>query len=143
MHDEFALEDSSLGHGLFTYCFSVRPDAIGAHRAQAIFPDNRFGPSLSIAAGERGCSLMSAGAQNPLAYWNGASHLEVARESFSIEMPNGEFMNQTEMEQALSERRDRIRTASARPDLSVGFDADDERARKAIRALRYRLEKTG
>jgi len=144
MHDEFALEDSSLGHGLFTYCFSVQPDAIGAYGAQAILPHNRFGPSLSIAAGERGCSLMSAGAQNPLAYWNGAGHLEVTQESFSIEMPNGEFMNQAEMERALSERRDRIRAASAaaRPELSVGFDADDERTRKAIRALRHKLEGT-
>ncbi len=142
MHDEFALEDSSLGHGLFTYCFSVRPDTMGSYGAQAVLPDNGFGPSLSIAAGGLGCSLLSAGAQNPLAYWNGAGHLEVAQASFSIEKPSGEFMNQAEMGLALIERRDEVRAASAatRSDLSVEFNSDDEVARQAIRALRQRLE---
>lgn len=142
MYDEVAFEDSSLGHGLYTYCFSVQPDSIGAYGAQAVLPNNRFGPSLSVAAGERGCSLLSAGAQNPVAYWNGAGQLEVSQSSFSIETPSGELMKELEMSTTLVQLRDEVRATSrgARPELVVDYNANDESARHAIRALRERLE---
>ncbi|MCI0528714.1 MAG: hypothetical protein L0Y56_14850, partial [Nitrospira sp.] len=75
--DEFAWEDSSLGHGVFTYCFSVRAHSIGGIRATAIQPDNTMGPSLDIAAGPSGVSLLTAGAQNPLYYLGGTGYIEI------------------------------------------------------------------
>jgi hypothetical protein len=144
MHDEAAFEDSSLGHGLFTYCFSVRPNAIGAFGAQAILSNNQMGPSLSIATGERGCSLLSAGAQNPVAYCNGAGELEVAQSSFPIESSSGDFMQYSELVATLTRHREAVRNSSAgaRPEIRVDYDADEERARQAVRALRRRLEES-
>lgn len=84
MDDEFAWEESGLGHGVFTYCFSIREASLGALSAEAIQPDNTFGPSLAIAGGELGCSLLTAGAQNPIAYWNGTGHLEVCKQSVNL-----------------------------------------------------------
>lgn len=66
LHDEAAKESAQLGHGYFTYCFSCRPDNLGTITAQAIQPDNTMGPSLSIASGALGCSILTQGAQNPI-----------------------------------------------------------------------------
>ncbi len=76
LHDEFSFEVPELGHGVFTYCFSVRKPNLNSVVAEAILPNNTFGPSLSIAEGHVGCSLMAAGAQNPI-YYRSSSVLEV------------------------------------------------------------------
>jgi hypothetical protein len=66
MPDEAAWEESGLGHGVFTYCWSVRPLSLRAVAASGIQPDNSFGPSLAVAQGPLGCSLLTYGHQNPL-----------------------------------------------------------------------------
>lgn len=66
LHDEVAREYSSLGHGLFTYCFSVRGLTPESMVAEAIQPDNTFGPSLSLVQGPYGCSFLTQGKQNPI-----------------------------------------------------------------------------
>lgn len=109
MEDELAWEDSSLGHGLFTYCFSVRPPVLGAIGAEAIQPDNSFGSSISIIGGERGCSLLTAGKQNPVAYWNGAGEIEVCQNGFSIFDNSFEnCLSLDEMREKLHKTRDEI-----------------------------------
>ena len=109
MEDEFAYEDSSLGHGLFTYCFSIRESALGSFGATGILPDNSVGPSLSIAAGERGCSLLSAGAQNPVAYWNGSGAIGVSGAEFKVVSDQGSTMSRKEITTQLTEKRNTIR----------------------------------
>jgi len=84
MEDEFAWEESSLGHGIYSYCFSVREQVPFGLGATALQPDNSFGPSLSIAGGELGCALLTAGAQNPVVYWNGTGEIEAGKKSFNI-----------------------------------------------------------
>lgn len=66
LHDEAAKESAQLGHGYFTYCFSCRPENLGTITAQAVQPDNTMGPSLSIASGALGCSILTKGTQNPI-----------------------------------------------------------------------------
>jgi len=70
MPDEVAWEESGLGHGIFTYCWSHRPapdqPPAGAVVALAVQHDNLFGPSLEIAGGAFGCSLLTYGRQNPV-----------------------------------------------------------------------------
>jgi hypothetical protein len=84
MHDEFAWEESSLGHGLFTYCMSVKQPSLASLAARAVQPDNSLGPSLAIAGGETGCALVTCGSQNPIVYWNGTGHLEVSGKGFDL-----------------------------------------------------------
>ena len=68
MPDEEAFEDPELGHGLGTYCFSVkRSDPF--HQdflATAVQPDNSYGPSLAIADRFLGTTLLSFGQQNAI-----------------------------------------------------------------------------
>ena len=66
MVDEVAREYKSLGHGLFTYCFSIRSRNPESFIATAIQPDNTLGPSLSLVQGPYGCSFLSQGTQNPI-----------------------------------------------------------------------------
>jgi hypothetical protein len=142
MHDEVAFEDSSLGHGLFTYCFSIKPVALGSFGATALLPDNSTGPSLSLAAGVRGCSLLSAGAQNPVAYWNGAGQLEVSQVSFSVMSQTHGFMNENEMRDTLNQERAQVRDVlrMARPELLMSLALSDEETRISIRRLLASLQ---
>jgi len=142
MYDEVALEDSSLGHGLYTYCFSVQSDSIGSYGAKAVLPNNCFGPSLSVAAGEYGCSLLSAGGQNPVSYWNGAGQLEVSESSFLIEASSGELIRESEMNTTLVQLRDEVRaiTGNARPDFVMNYNVNEGSARHEIKELREKLE---
>lgn len=64
MPDELSLEIPLLGHGLSTFCFSVRPIAPGSMMASAAGQPRTWG----IAAGADGCSLVSGGQQNPVVY---------------------------------------------------------------------------
>ena len=82
MPDEAAWEDSSLGHGIFTYCWSVRSQAIGATGALGIQSDNSFGPALSIAEGAFGCAILTRGGQNPVIF--DAYQLEACGEEVEI-----------------------------------------------------------
>ena len=66
LHDEVAREFRSLGHGLFTYCFSVNGLTPESLVAEAIQPDNTFGPSLSLVKGPYGCSFLTQATQNPI-----------------------------------------------------------------------------
>jgi hypothetical protein len=109
MTDEYALEDASLGHGIFTYCLSVQEQALGSFGAIGILPDNSYGPALAIASGERGCSFLTAGLQNPVAYWNGAGQLEVSRSSFSIFHEDGQTLTEEQMLKQLLRNRDEVR----------------------------------
>ena len=66
MHDEMAWEDGSLGHGLFTYCWSH--EGFGPIGMQAVQPDNSPGPSTRLTQGTLGCSLLTSGRQNPVTF---------------------------------------------------------------------------
>ncbi|RXZ02147.1 hypothetical protein [Fictibacillus sp. S7] len=68
MYDETAVEETSLGHGVYTYCFSVRQEEFAGYAARAIQPDNSYGPSVGFAGGPYGVSLMTFGMQNPLTF---------------------------------------------------------------------------
>lgn len=134
MHDEYAFEDSSIGHGLFTYCLSVQTVAPGSFGARAILPDNTFGPALAIAVGERGCSFLSAGAQNPVSYWNGAGFLEVSQSGFSVFADNGKTLTDNQMRGQLVLIRNKTRSLmrAARPDIFIETDISDEEMRLSI-----------
>lgn len=68
MPNESAWEDDELGHGVGTYCLSVKPAHPFARVASAVQPDNTYGPSLAIAEGPFGCVLLTGGAQTPARY---------------------------------------------------------------------------
>jgi hypothetical protein len=133
MEDEFAWEESDLGHGLYTYCFSVSEPAAGALAATAIQPDNTFGPSLAIAGGELGCCLLSAGAQNPVVYWNGAGSLEVCGQHVNL-FQDDECMSLEEMRSWLKDERDRVVDVikPMRRDVSIGGQLSDDDMRASI-----------
>ena len=131
MDDESAWEESTLGHGIFTYCFSVRPPSIGSLSAEAIQPNNDFGPSLAIASGEMGCSLLTGGAQNPIAYWNGAGHIEVCGESMNI-YEDGKCMDLFEMRTRLKAKRNRIIDA-IRVLSKISYEIDSERSDEKLK----------
>src|SRR2546426_1929628 len=126
--DEFAWEESSLGHGIFTYCLSVRPNSLGSVGATAIQANNRLGPSLSIAAGRFGVSLLTAGGQNPFYYLNGTGHIEVGESEFSVFDEDGKPFALAELEERLLHHRERYANAlrSIRPDLHMGRNSDAE-----------------
>ena len=84
MPDEYSYEDSSLGQGVFTYTFSVRPDAHHSIGATSLAKVEGKRPSLSIARNEAGCSLLTGGWQNPLAYWNGGRWLQVSHRGIQV-----------------------------------------------------------
>lgn len=122
--DEVSYEEADLGHGIFTYCFSARGD-LGSIATKAIQPDNTFGPSLSIVKGEKGVSLLTAGAQNPVIYFNGAGHIEVGSRSFSI------FENDDHYGNFLSLKQMRTKTTRLRDKHAKKFeDFGDLRARR-------------
>lgn len=107
--DEVSYEEADLGHGIFTYCFSAHGD-IGSIATKAIQPDNTFGPSLSIVKGEKGVSLLTSGAQNPVVYFNGAGRIEVGVRSFSIfekDDPYGNFLSLEQMRTKTIRLRDK------------------------------------
>lgn len=134
MEDEFAWEESGLGHGLFTYCFSVQDAGLGSLAAQAIRPDNTFGPSLAIAKGELGCSLLTAGAQNPVLYWNGTGHLEVGGQDIDL-FVDGRPVDLDKVCTRLRRKRDEIVKVMSpmRPGVSWEGRLSDEEMRGSIR----------
>ena len=133
MEDEFAWEESGLGHGVFTYCFSVREPASGSLVAKAVQPDNTFGPSLAIAGGDLGCSFLTAGAQNPVRYWNGTGHLEVGHQGFDI-FKDGKALSLDEMRSRLKHERNGIVKVirPMQPDRHIGTGVSDEEMRLSI-----------
>ncbi len=141
MHDEVAWEDPSLGHGVFTYCFSARAQRLGSMAATAVQPDNRRGPSLSIASGVLGCTLITAGAQNPVDYFNGAGHMGVVGSDLRIVDDDGICLTQAKLRNELETRRDSFaRLASnARPDLSMDGRMSDTQVRAYSKELREQL----
>ena len=108
MPDEESWEEATLGHGLFTYSFSVRSIIPFQLAAEAIQPDNSFGPSLSIAGGNLGCSLLTVGAQNPVNYWNGAGHIEIGFKSLNIFGDDDNIRSLEEIRIWLKDERDKI-----------------------------------
>lgn len=105
MHDEFAWEEDGLGHGVFTYCFSARGSSPTSLAATAVQPDNTYGPSLAIVGDEMGCSLLTAGEQNSVLYWNGTGHLEVCGRVIDL-FESGKCMSLEEMWERLQRERD-------------------------------------
>lgn len=142
MHDEGAWEESSLGHGVFTYAFSIRETTLGGLGAEAVQPDNTFGPSLSMAGGNLGCSLLTAGAQNPVVYWNGTGYAEVGEDDLNLIREDGTCMGLPEMRSSLRELRDRYaaQVRMMRPTFHVGRTSQDE-MRGHVAQLRSDLEK--
>lgn len=134
MEDEFAWEESGLGHGVFTYSFSVREPSIGALAAKAIQPDNTYGPSLAIAGGDLGCSFLTAGRQNPVRFWNGTGHLEVGTRDIDL-FENGECMSLREMRAWLGHERNQLVEVIRPPrqDLQVRGISSDEEMRTKMR----------
>lgn len=143
MEDEFALEDPGLGHGMFTYSFSVEPGALASATARAIQPDNTFGPSLAIAGGELGCSVLTAGRQNPLLYWNGAGHLHLCGQSIPL-FPGGRYVGVNAARAQVLWIRDHFADVvrPMRPDFRIGKvrgDADMRRLiQEQLRSIRSR-----
>jgi hypothetical protein len=139
MEDEFAWEIPDLGHGLFTYCFSVRTDGLHSFGAEAIQADNSFGPSLAIAGHGLGCSLLSVGQQNPLLYWNATGEIEVAGRTQDVISLFGEksdsYIGLQELRKNLREVRDRLidDIRPMRPDMRVGDIRSDDAMRALIR----------
>lgn len=78
MPDEYSFEIPVLGHGLATFCFSVKPLTLGSMVASA----DRMPVTWAVAAGARGCSIVSGGQQNPMVYDN--YELEVANQSIPV-----------------------------------------------------------
>lgn len=134
--DEFAWEESSLGHGVFTYCLSVRKYPLGGIGATAIQPDNTMGPSVAIAAGRPGVSLLTAGAQNPIYYLNGTGRLEIGASEFSILDEEGRSMTLSEIWERVATERERFADVvrPMRPDVRIGRSSDAD-MRKGIRQL--------
>jgi hypothetical protein len=67
MPDEVSWEDSSIGHGLFTFCIS-HAGKPGELVVDAVQPDNTCGRSVRLAAHEIGCARLTVGEQNPIRY---------------------------------------------------------------------------
>jgi len=134
MEDEFALEESSLGHGMFTYVFSVERSSPSSFGAKAIQPDNTFGPSLAIASGELGCSHLTYGSQNPVTYWNSGVYLEVCGRWVDI-YDDGDYVGLDEMRARLKHHRDEVAGAirRARPDVHFRGHPTDAENRAWIR----------
>lgn len=135
MEDEYADEDSGLGHGLFTYCLSVRPPAPRSLSAVAIQPDNTFGPSLAIVGSVLGCSLLSAGSQNPVSYWNGSPVIEVCNQDINLFDDNLEnYIGLSEMRTRLKAERDKVIQIikSVPQSRSVNGRSTDDEMRKGI-----------
>lgn len=134
MEDEFAWEESGLGHGIFTYSFSVQASSIGSLSAVAVQPDNSIGPSLAIAGGDFGCSLLTAGAQNPVVYWNGTGHLEICGQSMDL-FEGGKYVGLDEMRACLRRERDRVTQVirPMTPNRRVEGRQSDEEMRTDIR----------
>jgi len=63
--DEASWESPALGHGLSTYCFSLREAAVGSEIGVAGRNEIR---TWSTYAGPHGCSIATAAAQNPIVY---------------------------------------------------------------------------
>lgn len=145
MEDEFAWEESGLGHGVFTYSFSVQESSIGALTATAIQPDNSYGPSLAIAGSDLGCSFLTAGRQTPVRYWNGTGHLEVGTRRVNL-LEHDECMSFAEMRSWLRHERNRLVEVirPARPDLKVFDTSSDEEMRTKIHdQIRFISSHTG
>lgn len=121
MEDEEAWEDSTLGHGIFTYSFSVRRVNLFGAAAKAVQPDNTYGPSLSIAGGELGCTLLSIGAQNPVTYWNGAGVIEMGVQDLKIFDDDDNLRSLTEIRSWLRAERDKILEIITPVHLNRGF----------------------
>ncbi len=136
MEDEFALEESTLGHGVFTYCFSANPLSPASFAAQSVQPDNTLGPSLAIASGKLGCSIITGGTQNPIGYFNGTGYLEVCRRDVNL-FEDGDYVGLEETRTRLRRHRDKVAKAImlARPDLVVTERPTDEEQRTRIRGI--------
>jgi hypothetical protein len=134
MSDEFAWEESSLGHGVFTYCMSIRQPIPSTIASEAVQPDNSFGPSLAIASGELGCTLLTAGAQNPVGYWNGAGDVEVAQRGVDIFLDE-HCLSKEAIETKLKQLRDESVAVlkTMRHDMHVKDILSDREMRDSIR----------
>lgn len=137
MSDEMSWEDGDLGHGLFTYCFSCRASLHQRWVASAIQPDNSYGPSLTIAEGSYGCSMISLGRQNPVTFWgDGWGSLEVCGDRFDLSDKDGNnTLTEPQMNAKLAEIRNRFRE-QLKPlmrKVIVNYDLSEEEVRAEIR----------
>jgi hypothetical protein len=110
MPDEVSWEESTLGHGVFTYCESIHQRDDGppfAFGALAVQPDNTYGPSLFLARGAYGCALLTCGEQNPIVYSD--YELQACGDAFSVFASEADTSNpipELEMKERLLAIRD-------------------------------------
>ncbi len=109
LHDEVAKESAQFGHGFFTYCFSCRPDNIGTHTATAVQADNSIGPSLSIASGALGCSILTQGTQNPIIIEEPVYKASCLGEKFDLIDDEGNLRDTNIVVSQIENLRDRLR----------------------------------
>ncbi|MFD2679149.1 hypothetical protein [Bacillus seohaeanensis] len=90
LHDEVALEEPCLGHGLYTYSFSL--SSFGPYRGIDIDPERYKDPAIRLFLDPgHGCSLFTFGKQNPIRFDNGTfdtcgKHLSIFRENEPYEL---------------------------------------------------------
>jgi hypothetical protein len=140
MHDEMAWEDGSLGHGLFTYCWSheeTPPGLLGTVGMRAIQPDNSLGPSTRVTAGTVGCSLLTRGRQNPV------THLDSEWSVCGSRIGPDQF-DRRQIERLLVTARDQFRTdmewiaisgvtfPDVRSDAEMAAIINEERGRRGL-----------
>ena len=129
MHDEVSWEESELGHGLYTYCASVRParDNLATLAATAIQADNTRGPSLWVAEGAYGCAILTGGEQNPVEF--DLYDLNACGESLTVSPVEGQPMRAGQMRFELAQIRDSFKKELApflRRRRMRGQQSDDE-----------------
>jgi hypothetical protein len=137
MPDEVAWEESGLGHGIFTYCWSLRPGPDqppwGGVVAVGVQPDNSIGPSLEIARGPFGCSLLTHGMQNPIFLRD--DELTVCGATIPVYEDGDEWIPRPsgEVRAALLEARDRFRASLTplQPNIRVEYWGTQDARRPA------------
>jgi len=141
MPDEVSFEDSSVGHGLFTFCIS-HSGHLNQLVADAVQPDNSFGRSLWLAAHEFGCARLTVGEQNPIRY-SEYDHLEVLgrRIDFADLLP---LPSASDLEGRLLEIRDELQPVFKilEPERSMNGRLTDEGALAGIRSTLDFIERT-
>jgi hypothetical protein len=138
LSDEAAWEEAGLGHGVFTYCWSIRPRAggppFGGLAATGVQPDNSFGPALAVAQGPFGCSVLTYGRQNPLVFRDD----ELLGCGIGIPVDPTVPARQETWLSEISRARDELRTSIGRfhPSIRIGrWLSTDAEARDAIHEL--------
>jgi hypothetical protein len=107
--DELSYEVPELGHGLATYCASIRPDRIDSLMARAGLKQI---PLWGVIKGPGGCSLVTMGKQNPIVVGS-YGHVEACNRESSLYSDEWQPRLRAEWETDLCIARDEFRAAVA------------------------------